>query len=259
MKKYLGLWIVALLVLGAASAWAYPTLDGVSGLVTVPTAEVTPTGAVDLAVDYTKIDWWSDLCPVGDTKMYPVRINAGVAENLELSGNYTFLNEDDDVLESIWSVGAKYAFLTEAEDEIGLAISGSWGNIQTDDEDDDVTLTRFALAFTKSFPVDDDLTVKATAGAAYLKLGDWFDESYIRPYVGLELVGEKGANLGLEYRWKDSDIDQKSVFSAVLRLPLMPDAENSPLWLEVGSTNGSIIGFDDQDFFGGLCYRFMSN
>ena len=53
MKKYLGLWIVALLVLCAASAWAFPTLDGISGLVTVPTAEVTPVGTVDLAAgDY---------------------------------------------------------------------------------------------------------------------------------------------------------------------------------------------------------------
>jgi len=259
MKKYLGLWIMALLMLCAASAWAYPTLDGASGLITLPTAEVTPVGAVDLAVDYTSIDFWGDVCPVGETKMYPVRINAGVAENLEFSANYTFLNDEDNALTHIWSVGAKFALLTEAEDGVGLALSGSGGKLQAEDGDNDVSLRRATLALTKSFPVDDSITAKVTAGAAYLKIGNWFDDSYIKPYLGLELVGAKGANLGLEYRWKDSNIDQKAVFSAVVRLPLMPEAENSPLWLEVGSTNGSIVGFDDQDFFGGVCYRFMAD
>jgi hypothetical protein len=212
-----------------------------------------------LAADYTSIDFWSDVCPVGETRMYPVRINAGVAENLELSANYTILNDEDDALKRIWSAGAKFALLTEAEDSIGLALSGSWGKLQADDDSNDVTLTRAALSLTKSFPVDDNITATATAGAAYLKIGDWFNESSIKPFVGLQLVGEKGANLGLEYRWKDSSIDQKAVFSAVVRLPLMPEAENSPLWLEVGTTNGSIVGFEDQDFFGGLCYRFMTD
>jgi hypothetical protein len=254
MKKYLGLWIVVLLVLCAASAWAYPTFNGVSGLVTLPTAEVTPTGAVDLAADYTKIDWWGN-----ETKLYPVRLNAGVADNLELFASYDPADDEYNDVKSLWNVGAKYAFLTEANDDIGLALAGAWGKIDTDF--DTVTIINAALALTKSFPVDENLKLKATAGVIYSNADsdDWIEGDTTRPYVGLELVGAKGANLGLEYRWKDSGIDAKDIFSAVVRLPLMPEAENSPLWLEVGTTNGSIVGFEDQKFFGGLCYRFMAD
>jgi hypothetical protein len=253
MRKYLGLWIVALLVLCAASAWAYPTMDGASGLVTVPTAEVTPTGAVDLAVDYTKIDWWGN-----DTKLYPVRLNAGVAERLELSASYDSANDEFDEVNSIWTVGAKYAFLTEAKDNIGLALAASWGKIDVDF--DDVAVTKVALAVTKTFPVDTNLKLKATAGAVYVNANDdsgWINGDTTRPYVGVELIGEKGANLALEYRWKDSDIENKSTFSAALRLPLTQQ-ENAPLWLQVGTSNGALISLDDQRFFAGLCYRFMS-
>jgi hypothetical protein len=258
MKKYLGLGIVALLVLFAASAWAYPTMDGVSGLVTLPTAEVTPTGALDLAADYTVIDWWGDLCPIGDTTMYPVRLNAGVAKNLELSGNYTFQHDDLDVLRRTWSVGAKYAFLTENKDKVGLALSGSWGKIEDKYSDDDIALTRVALALTKGFPVDPQFKAKATVGVAYCNAGDWLDKSYTKPYIGLELIGPRGANLALEYRWKGpSPLEEKDVFSAVVRLPLMSE-ENSPLWLQVGTSNGALMGFESQKFFGGICYRFMT-
>ncbi len=87
-----------------------------------------------------------------------------------------------------------------------------------------------------------------SVGIMYINLdpdvGD--SESLTRPFVNLEFTGEGGTTLGLEYRWKDDDMDCKAVFSAVLRHPLSEETT-----VEVGTTNASPtgLGLDDQDWF----------
>ncbi len=46
---------------------------------------------------------------------------------------------------------------------------------------------------------------------------DLADDSLTRPFVSFEFLGTDRTSVGVEYRWKDSTLDDKAVFSAVLR------------------------------------------
>ena len=125
-------------------------------------------------------------------------------------------------------------------------------------KDQDVKVWNAYLVATKDFtPMDEGTSewgpgagtrMLGTAGIYYLKadpdLGKGF--SLTRPFLGMEFLGAGGTALALEYRWKDSDLDNKALFSAVLRHPF-----SEQFTAELGSTNSSPIGLglDDQDWF----------
>lgn len=224
--------------------WAYPNLDGASGLVIVPTSEVTPKGALDLAVDYSNPggDW--------DLVVYPTRINFGISDGLELSGNYTMIEAYPDVIDEAWTIGAKYAFMTEAEDDLGVAVGGSWGTMNT--SWGNIDITKLYLALGRAFSLEKDsarpLNLRVTGGLMYRS----YDVHYIidntpyveettgtEPFVGLELVNKDGkSSLGFEYQWRDADIESAAVLSTFGRFRL---SDRRPLWLEVGITNGAFL------------------
>jgi hypothetical protein len=253
MGKYFVLLVLLALLLGVGSAWAYPNFNGESGIVTLPNTEVTPVGTVNLAVSYqTMYENGSDI------NIWPGRINAGVADKLELSAAYTLFDIDDPSAPDYqWTAGAKFALLQEPADELGLAIGGSYGKIVGDD---DLAVTRAYLALSKDFDLvkDPENPIKGrfTAGWAYIKFGDPADFTISKPYAALEFIGETGATLGLEYRWKDSDVEPNAVFSAVARVPVTSD---KAWWVEIGTTNsfyGATNMFDEQKTFYGICYQF---
>lgn len=101
---------------------------------------------------------------------------------------------------------------------------------------------------------DGGTRILGSLGLMYLKLDPdgGSSESLARPFVGLEFVGAENTTFGLEYRWRDTDIDMQAVFSAVLRYSFSPALE-----AEIGTTNSgpSGIGLDDQDFFLRLGYN----
>jgi len=246
MRVHMLLLLAILFAFSTAAAWGYPTLSGASGLVSLPTAEVSPTGTLDLALDYQQ---------VSPADLWFLRANAGLAENLELSGGYTRVSDDDTI--SIWNLGLKYQIAKESEKRVSLAVGGSLGKL---DNTESIDLASAFLVLSKSLSTGGTsarpFAVKGHAGLLWLSAKDSVvDEALLEPFLGVEFIGEKGASLGLEYRLKDSDLDADPVFSAVLRYPLakMP----SPLWLQVGTTNAGFAGLGgpDQDLFIGLAYR----
>jgi hypothetical protein len=92
-----------------------------------------------------------------------------------------------------------------------------------------------------------------SAGMYYLRLSPdaGGEETLIRPFVGLEVNLASNLALGLEYRAKDDDLDEKAVFSAMMRRTFGED-----LWLELGTSNVSPVGLGmgGQDVFVRLCY-----
>jgi len=254
MQKYLGLWIMAVLMLGAASVWAYPSLGGATGLVILPTAEVTAPGAVAVAVDYQKVGE-----AFGNMSILPARINAGVTDRLELSAGYLNYEADGAPLDYQWTVGAKYALLQVPTDDIGLAIGTAYSSIEAGSWDN-VTLTHAYLALSKNFrfsPGEDSLKGRITAGWSYTNFSEELD-TISKPYVGLEILTSNGAILGVEYRWKEGDAEYHALLSAVARAPLTRD---QAWWVEIGSTNciyNALSMFDDQKVFYGLAYRINS-
>jgi len=79
------------------------------------------------------------------------------------------------------------------------------------------------------------------------------DENLTKPFLAVEFLGQDRTSLGLEYRWKDSELDAKAVFSAVLR----HDFEQG-ITASVGVTNADQfgLGMDDQNWFAMIGYNF---
>jgi len=256
MRKYSVLFAALLLLVVAAGAWAYPNLHGATGLVTIPTAEVTPTGTIDFALDYQKME--------DCLKIYPARINGGVTDRLELSASYAKASGDLwgwIPLNNFWEVGGKYALMVEPKDKFGLAVGGSYGQVDIDYFDAAKVSKAYAVVsknFGKSLGYNKGINLKGHAGLIWANIDqDYVDETITRPFVGLELCGKNKANLALEYRWKDCDLEPEAVFSAALRYPLGEDLLQ-PLWLEIGTTNGGLMGYggEENKLFVGLAYRF---
>ncbi len=244
------LWLVALVsVLATAAAWGYPTLGGSTGLVTLPTAAVTPTGMVDLAADYQK---------VSDAKIMPLRASLGVTTNAEVWAGWTKITDGTDFgADTIWNIGAKYLLAQEPKNRASLAVGGSVGKAKDGEE---VNLTQAFLVLSKNLALKQSQEMplsgaKASVGMLWARASNGVDETLLSPFVGVELMGEKGANLAVEYRLKDSDLDSKAVLSAVLRYPL--GGAGQPLWVELGMTNGAFAGLGGADnrLFVGVGYR----
>jgi len=250
MKIGLVLLAAALLAVCAVGASAYPTNDGTTGIVTLPTAEIAPQGTLDLA--------FADM-PNGpsDDRYLFNRLNVGIAKNVELSVGYTKGDDKDSYYyDDFVTGGVKYRFLTQAKNKVDLAIGGSLGKETW--YYGKMTVNKAFLAASKDFSLDPSmsLTCRGTVGVMYnqFKEGDWSDQ-FTKPYVGIELMGKQGISLSAEYRWRDSDWDDDdALFSSVLRYRF----PKLPLWIEAGTTNGEWIGnsWDNQRGFYGVGYTF---
>jgi hypothetical protein len=259
MKVRVVVLALVVLCLGGAMAWAFPTTDGSSGIVTLPTAQVTPASNVEAAIDYMK---------VGGETSWPMRANLGLGNKAELWAGYNrfganilatdeFVDEENATMK-LWNVGAKYMLLSQPKTAFALAVGGSFGKAKNGDS---VDITKAFIVASKNLNLkpwgSQPMQVKGSVGVMYEKVGDPFSESITAPYLGVECMIRKGANLGLEYRFKDSSLDNKAVLSAVLRMPV---SETQPLWIEVGTTNGTTgLGIDSQKMFVGVGYRFDMN
>jgi len=277
MRAYAVVLVAVVLALGAVAGWGYPSLNGASGLVSLPTAETTPAGMVDLAVDYQK---------VGDTRIWPMRATLGVGENAEVWFGYTRISANEEAageevegfgispmmrtggiviigggdsggtgIDRAWNVGGKYLLPSKSESGVKLAVGGSTGKLENG-EDLELSTAFFVASQKISLkPGRLPLETKAHLGLLWAKVGSPIDNTTLEPFAGLEFIEKKGASLGLEYRLKDNDLDEKAPFSAVVRYPL--GGVERPVMLEVGFTNAAVAGLGGADsrVFVGLGYR----
>jgi hypothetical protein len=284
------LWVLPVLVamliaLGSGAGTAMPSLGGFTGIVTVPNAYVAPMGQLQAAVSYQRLES-SNIIALNmydeSSSAWSLQALSGIAEGAELWAAYS--RDNSDFENSTWGVGGKYQIPMEGQTGWNLAVGASYQRLTGD--------FSFIDAFTM-YDVDIDQTIKGinaflvatgdltamgesewaggtrvlgTLGLMYKKAdGDFSitedgitltasgDDSLFRPFVGVEFLGEDATALGLEYRWKDSDLDSKAVFSAVLR-----HAFEEGFSVEVGTTNADTLGFgtDDQNWFARLGYTF---
>lgn len=271
MQKFVVLLVVLALALCAGAAWSYPTMQGATGIVVLPTADVAANGTINLAVDYSKInnnrvlgisdtiydEFTGEFIEVdlGDTTVWPVRANVGFGGMAEFWAGNNFLSGDlFDGNE--WNVGLKYAFMTEAKNGFDLAVGGSYGQTDLDDFSDNLkTWTAFLAASKVLMPcTKTQPSIRGTVGGMYMNFSDGVSDNLFEPYLALE-IGYDQFQLASEYRFKDSDIDIKAPWSTVLRYQF----KEMPLWLQVGWSNAILlngIGTDQQEFFAGIGYSF---
>ncbi len=273
MRLWLSLLLsAALLAAGAVSAFAIPSLAGPTGIVNLPTANVSPTNEVQFGVGYRSVEMYTDI----DVSLWSFQILKGVADDAELWASYQRASNGEDT--DIWEFGGKYVIGEDLFPRTGLlggtkialgASMGRWTDavsmysanplFVTDVE----TLRAYLVATRQIIPnytgewnweEYQGTRVFGTVGLMYLRVEPDLIEtdSLIEPFFGLEIMGTKNLTLAMEYRLKDSDLEDDSVFSVLLRRPFGDSTS-----LEFGLTNSSPIGLGqgESDVFVRLGYR----
>ena len=283
--------LVGLLVAAACGVgFAIPSLDGPTGIVTTPDTQVERTGSVDAALSYQKTRTTELVQSAGlygaaptfserghDMTAWSIQGLTGVSDNAEAWMAYHAIRDHAD--SHIWGLGAKMQFATEPEKPISIAAGlgyQQWSNHFTQsligagpatvlvDNLEDLKVWNAYLVASK------DLSMKrnekprwglgggthllANAGVMYIKLDGTSSgsgsNSLTRPFLSAELVGGN-TEAAIEYRFSEDSIDQKAVFSALIRQRFSPDVS-----LEIGTTNADPVGvgLNDQEIFIRLGY-----
>jgi len=286
------IWVLPVLVamvlaLGSGVGLAMPSYGGPTGIVSVPNALVAAPGDLQVAATYQKVTLANLEGYTEDDNVWGLQALGAVADGAELWAAYQHVSSD--FSENVWGIGGKVQFLREPKDQAYLALFASYqhgaaganvvadiGLYEPSEVSVDVTakVTTLGIAATKDFtPAGiqgsqwaSGAKLFGTVGLMYKKADEDIDvtvpgavisgsesDSLTRPFLGAEFVTSEGTTLGLEYRWKDSNMDSKAVFSAVLRHAFAQGFTG-----EIGTTNANLGGFgtDDQNWFVRLGYSF---
>ncbi len=270
MRKLWTLPLLAIFVIAAASgaAYAMPSLGGPTGIVSVPNALIAPPGQLQTALTYQAQEMYD-----ADVTYWALNVLTGVSKQAELWAAYALADVDVPTGSAdtahLWAIGGKWQLTSEPKDQASLAIGASWqswSDLSISDSmySEDVSVMNAYIVATKDFtPMtganweygSTTTRILGSLGLMYINIDPDSSESdnLTRPFVGVEFIGAGGTSLGLEYRWKDSDLDDKAVFSAALTHKFGKGIE-----AQVGTTNAGIagLGMDDQDFFVRLGYSF---
>jgi len=264
----------AFLAASSTVACAIPSLAGPTGIVMVPTAEVAPTTQWQTAVSYRSVEVTEMY--EADASLWGLQILKGVADDAELYARYIRSTNGEDT--NIWEIGGKYqiservfqgrGFLADTDIALGASL-GRWVDAfgmyeMTGSYAPDVdTFKLYAVATKQVYPLGTTVdwewgtptgtVVIGTAGLLYQSIDPDVggSETSLRPFVGVEIIGAGDLTLGLEYRAKDSNIEEEALYSAVLRRQFGPRTA-----VELGTTNASPIGLgrEEQAFFLRLGY-----
>jgi len=250
MTRTKALWLLALLILavvvGSSAAFSYPTLQGPTGLVLLPDANVEPRGQWTLAADYIKVD--GDKVPsfavegpsqyLEDLNVCPIRLVWGVSNMAELWAAYTDIRDDEAV--NLWSGGVKIQVHNNPATGVKVAFGGGHSSLQ-DDVGLDVTADTIYGVVTKESRATGQWRWKGSLGVMYTKFKpegapEDEEEKILEPFVGLEVTAGNLALLG-EYRAKEANVDDEAMWSAGARYMITPN-----LGIQAGVTNGAIFG-----------------
>lgn len=255
MKMLLrSLWVAAALVAAMMAGWSFPTIYGDTGLVLVPTADVTPENFVTLGLNYTRLSE-----DAGDPVVYPLRLTYGASGNTEMfltvaespadtaeggfdafGGGFKVALLKENLQKNVPGVafGARILKLSGAVDATNIEGYGAVTKTllrRADMTDENgwalrAHLTGFFTRYDGDLPADDFLSFGA--GVSY---NNFDGTSVVVDYISEQKSG------GVTYR--DSEI------SAAVRRPLSPE-----FLLELGTTQPYGVG-NGGDLYAGLLYQ----
>jgi hypothetical protein len=243
MKKML---LVGMAVLLTSAAFAYPSLQGPTGLVAVPTAATVATGAIDLAADYVYLP--STVQPGGThTNDFPVRLEWGCAQNFEVGAAYDYIRDDQS-----WDINGKWVtplnyFSTKvavgAQYERFRKFGGSTP-----------TVWNLYLVGTRPLVNAGGVALNGDLGLTMDKTDHIFanNTSFLRLMLGVDatVASLRNLNIAIDYIPQDKAIsDTKAAFSIVGRMPITP-----MIGAEIGATTASSLqaGLPAAQVFAGL-------
>ncbi len=268
-----------LLAVACGAGFAIPSLGGPTGIVSVPNASLAPAKSLETAFSLQNFRVLTESVAMygggvttghDDMTALSFQLLTGVSDEAELWAAYQSVRDGED--SHIWGIGGKFQVAKEPEMPVSVAVGASfqkWIDVLAVDAaargagvDPDATVKKaFAVATRDLTPIKDKkwawgpgggTRILASAGLLYLKVsGASLSDSLTRPFLGLEFVSPNGTTVGLEYRMKDSSIDEKAVMSAVLRYRFSPEFS-----AEIGTTNANPVGtgMSDEDMFLRLGY-----
>jgi hypothetical protein len=262
--------VAVVVVAGSGTCLAIPSLGGPTGVVSTPTAAIAPQGELQAAVSYQSLEVGAASAyeAAEDFSVWSLQALAGITEQAELWAAYSSLRDGENT--SLWGFGGKLQLTAEPADDATLAVGASYGVFKdyvtsismyggpaTSVTTDAKIRNAYIVATKDLSPLSAEgwewgpgagTRMLGSVGLMYISLDpdEGSGESLTRPFVNLEFIGAGGTALGLEYRWKDNNMDDKAVFSAVLRHALSPRVTS-----EVGTTNAAPggTGLSDQDWF----------
>ena len=230
----------------ATAAAAAPSHLGPTGVVGTPTADVVAARQFDVAADYVK---WS--LSGTDITSWPIRLVAGVSDNVEVGVGYTKCKDGGSLKAT--PVNVKAVVVPESESSPAIAIGAAYAKLK-DGSAIKVTTFYAVASKTLSEPADewDDGgmtgTLRGSLGVMYNKYSNGGSDSYTKPFASLEYSTPGGTTLAFEYKSKEDDFDP--VWSLLARHMVTPNA-----YVQAGWTNAFYtFGADDHDFFIGVGY-----
>jgi outer membrane protein OmpA-like peptidoglycan-associated protein len=121
------------LLLTSGAAIATPTQYGESGLISVPTTEVTERGIFQPAIwlNYSRNDGES-------FTLLPISLSMGISDSWEISGSYPNVllnNQNDGSMRGFENIGIKYRFIGDAGSNFKAALSAFLRQTVSDNED----------------------------------------------------------------------------------------------------------------------------
>ncbi|MHB0938151.1 MAG: hypothetical protein ACYDCO_03945 [Armatimonadota bacterium] len=170
MKK---LFVLGFAVALACAAYAYPTLNGPTGLVFVPTAAVAPAGQLQVALDWA---YFSDF----EDADIPLRVLYGINDQFEIGAAYFSQEGNED---NAFGINGKFVLPFTAGDA-AWAVGASFF-----DSDDDDSSFGLSLSATKAF-------TEGFAGTAALL---WDEDDEFALGIGAEANFDSGLTLVGEY------------------------------------------------------------
>lgn len=212
----------------ALTSWSVPSFYGETGLVQIPTAEITPTFDFDVALGYA-----NTLAGDDEISIYPLRVNYGLAPQVEVSAFYADSLTGGGA--AITGGGVKWRFLTE--DVLDFQPGAALG-VRTVRDINDVNQTDVYGVVTKTIFARGNwdevgYAFRAHAGITYTTYSGALDADFYSPFLGLEYMNSNGTSVIVDAlaEQKDGFVYRAQTISGALRQPI---SEN--FVLDLGST-----------------------
>jgi len=185
---------ITLALLGSPPARAYPTLEGPTGLLIMPTAGTVPAGLSEVELTYADFE---------DLTEFPVLNYLYGGPKFEVGAGWLRWDPDVGDTENGYNLHAKYAWLPETETAPGLSLGLSFQDISN-------VGSKFSIYVAGSKLLTRQVEEREGAFLGHVTLG-W--ESWEPDAAGAASEDDFVANLGLEYRMTLVNGNALSIFA----------------------------------------------